>query len=118
MLTSRVPDTVRRLIEADACADAAIALFRDALPEYGFKLVMSPPLEGSLKSFASAWRRGDAWASFHHAASPSLALLQAAAHECARSRETALHLACCECSGLGWFVSATGTREICLHARN
>ncbi|HEX3664317.1 MAG TPA: hypothetical protein VHU23_03675 [Rhizomicrobium sp.] len=96
----------------------ALELFRENLPEYGFKLVMSPPLNsgGPSQAFAAAWRRGTAQAVSFRAATPAQALLRALKSELAKRRETSASASCHRCLGVGRLVTKAGTVEICRHA--
>ncbi len=108
---------IGHLIRQCAPMDAALVLFRTALPQCGFKLVAPPPLAGGGRPpvVAAVWRRDDAYAASQRAATPALALLLAAEHKRAEQMETELSLACRFCGGLGWFISTGGTKEICRH---
>jgi hypothetical protein len=112
-----MPDATERVSRIEAHMDAAVATFREMLPEYGFKLVMSPPLPhaGHSQAWASIWRRGDARCIVHRAAAPSLALLQAAAAERVAQREREALIGCRDCKGLGWVVAVSGAKQMCRH---
>jgi hypothetical protein len=113
-----IPDarsTARQLLLLCAHTEAAIEAFRQALPEYGLKLVM-PPADGAApRAFASVWQRGQAQALSHRAPTPSRALLRAAELEYVKRLQDDLLLGCGGCRGLGWFVTSAGTIEMCRH---
>ena len=108
-------DRLRELIDAGAHADAAILLFRNWLPDCGFKLVMQPPSPGGTpgQAFASAWRRGVAQTAAHGASTPAAALLRAGRCELMKLRDSEALAACARCGGLGWFITVSGGLEIC-----
>jgi hypothetical protein len=105
---------VRRLVAHRAYVDAALSIIGSALPGYGLKLVIPPPLPTgeSAQVFASVWRRGESHAVFHRATTAALALLNAAECECAKRRNARLSGGCARCGGA---VTTAGTKEICLH---
>jgi len=97
--------------------DTAVGIFRARLPEYGFKLVMPPPLAGGGLShaFAAVWRRGAAQVISCNGATPALALLRATESELVKLSDAASRAACTRCSGLGWYVIDSETVRICRH---
>lgn len=110
-------DAIETFLAAGALTDAAIAIFREALPKCGFKLVMPPPAPGGdvRHAYASVWPRGEAHAVSHRAATPAMALLRATQAESAR-RLNAITLAdCAVCSGVGWFIASSGVKQTCGH---
>ncbi len=99
-----------------AGCDAAIRLFHRLLPDFGFQLGLPPPLAGHGRSaFALAWKRGDAGASPHLAATPALALLRATVTEHANRIEREAMRHCPDCGGVGWFVTGQARRQRCHH---
>src|ERR1700683_107042 len=107
-----MPETALPLLMSQvANIDVGIDILRDLLPDHGFKLVMPPPLSGSI-AFASAWRRGEAHAVSHEGTSAALALLRAAQSELARRRSASIVAACWRCHGLGWFVTRRSRRTL------
>jgi len=113
-----VPDAraiARRLLRLGLHTDAAIEAFRQALPDYGLKLVMPPPNGAEPWAFASIWQRGQAQAVSHRAPTPSRAVLRAAELEYVKRRQDDVLLRCRGCRGLGWFVTSAGTIEMCRH---
>ena len=109
--------SIAELIGRSASADTAIGIFRDWLPEHGFKLVVPPPLagRGTVNAFASAWRRGETRVVSHKGATATLALLRVAESELAKIHSDAAFATCRECRGLGWFVTNLGTIKMCSH---
>jgi len=106
-----------KLMQQVSNIDLGIDCFRDLLPGHGFKLVIPPPpASGALSAFASAWRRGEAQAVSHRGSAAGLALLRAVESELVRLRDASAITACGRCRGVGWFVTDTGTVEICRHA--
>ncbi len=98
----------------DITVEAALGIFRELLPDSGFRLVMPPPgTGGAPRAFASAWRSGQAQAASCAGATPALALLRAAETELAKLRDAAALSACGHCRGVGWFVTTDGMIEIC-----
>lgn len=112
-------DCVHQRIGLAAYLDAGIGIFRRVLPEYGFKLVMPPPLPCGTapQAFASAWQRGQSEAVSHRAITPSLALLRAAEFEYLKRRRCEVSLGCGRCRGVGWFVTRSGAIEMCRHGK-
>jgi hypothetical protein len=108
-------DRLRQFVEVGAYADAAILLFRNWLPDCGFKLVMQPPFSGGApaRAFASAWRRGVAQTAAHGAPTPAAALLRAGRCELMKLRDSDALASCARCGGLGWFITVSGSLEIC-----
>jgi hypothetical protein len=107
-------DTFR---EAGAYSDAAMQLYRTALPRYGFQFGLPPPLPNGRPSsaIATSWRRGASAAMPYRAETPALALLRAAAGEFARKLAADELSECPICRGLGWFVTTENRRQICRH---
>ena len=111
-----MPETVLTPLASQiANIDAGMEIFRDWLPDHGFKLIMPPPMAGSI-AFASAWRRGEAHTVSHKGTSAALALLRAAQFELVKLRGASAGAVCGQCHGLGWFVTNAGTTELCRHA--
>lgn len=109
---------IAHFVDEHAFTDAAIALIRHALPDHGFKITLPPPLPdgAGAQAFATAWRRGEAQAMAWHAATPAIALLRAAEGEYAAHRDSQSLAACCECHGLGWYVTRDGAKQMCRHS--
>jgi hypothetical protein len=113
-----IPDAhavARQLLLLSAHAEAAIEAFRQALPEYGLKLVMPPTDSAGPRAFASIWRPREAQAISHRASTPSHAVLRAAELEYVKRRQDEALLRCERCRGLGWFVTTAGAIEMCRH---
>jgi cytochrome c553 len=106
--------TVTRLAREIANVDVGLDIFRDWLPEHGFKLIL-PPGKARSAVFASVWRRGEAHAVSHKGPTATLALLRAAESELLKFSDAATVAACSRCHGLGWFVTNTATIELCRH---
>jgi hypothetical protein len=102
---------------AEVRMDAAIALLRQTLPQFGFRIVMPPPLPYAVQSeaCASVWRRGEAQALSWHAATPALALLRAIRNEIEDQREAQLLRCCAQCNGIGWYIAVNGVIQMCQH---
>jgi len=108
-----------RFVRAGAYADAAIALYRAVLPEWGFQLGLPPMSDRrQAKSISTSWQYGDHYATPYQASTPALALLGAAAMSRAAEIETESLLECLQCRGLGWYVTADNRKQICRHARH
>ena len=117
-MSSLVPDAraiARTLLGLSAHTEAAIEAFRQALPDYGLKLVMPPPGSAGPRAFASVWQRGQAQAVSHRAPAPSRAVLLAVEWENAKRCQDDVLRRCGRCRGLGWFVTSAGTIEMCRH---
>src|SRR5205085_3765998 len=99
--------------------DAAITLFQDALPGFGLKLVVPPPLENGHRSriSISAWRRGDASARIHAGAKASDVLMQLLASKADEDREMQSRRDCLQCRGLGWYIAEGGAKAVCAHPK-
>ena len=84
---ARVRELTRRF-------DAEIALFREALPGFGLKLVVLPPFENGHRGriSVSAWRRSDAGARIYGAANASDALMQLLGGKADEDRDKYFHL--------------------------
>jgi hypothetical protein len=122
MLSSDMPRLVpdaraaaRQLLRLSAHTEEAIEAFRQALPEYGLKLVMPPPDGSGPRAFASVWQRGQAQAVSHRAPTPSRAILRAVELEYVKRRQDDVLLSCSRCRGLGWFVTPAAAIGICHH---
>ncbi len=104
---------------AGAFADAAMLVYRAALPDNGFQFGLGPRLDDRpRRATALVWRRGDDCATPYIAATPALALLRAAANETAKLREADLLAACPTCHGLGWYITADNRKQMCRHGRS
>src|ERR1700688_3223417 len=99
--------------------DAAIALLRRTLPQFGFSIVMPPPLPHAVQpeACASIWLRGEAQALSWHAATPALALLRAIRNELDDQRKAQWLRRCAQCTGIGWYIAVNGAKQMCHHAR-
>jgi hypothetical protein len=97
--------------------DTAIAAAGKLLPDYGFKLVLPPPLADGTRPepFASAWRRGETRAATYSAATPALALLKAAQCERDKLGDRDRLQSCSHCRGVGWYIATGGIRYVCRH---
>jgi len=105
---------------AELHMDAAIAMLRQTLPQFGFRIVMPPPpLRFAIPSeaCASIWRRGESQALSWHAATPALALLRAIRNELDDRLEAQLLRRCAQCNGIGWYIAVNGAKQMCQHAR-
>jgi hypothetical protein len=110
---------VDRFREVGAFADAAMLVYRAALPDSGFQFGLGPRLGARpRRATAIIWQRGDAQAMPYVAATPALALLRAAVSETANLRDTDLLAACPICRGLGWYVTADNRKQMCRHGRS
>jgi hypothetical protein len=105
--------------DAELHVDAAIALLRQTLPQFGFRIVMPPPLPHAVQpeACASIWLRGEAQALSWHAATPALALLRAIRNEFEHPREAQLLRRWTQCSGIGWYIAVNGAKQMCRHTR-
>lgn len=105
--------------DGEAHIDAAIALLRQMLPQYGLRIVLPPPLPQIVQSeaYASIWRRGEARALSWHAATPALALWRAIRNELEDQHDAQLLRGCTQCNGIGWYIAFGGSRQMCQHAR-
>jgi hypothetical protein len=112
-------ELARAFAGSGAFADAAILLYRRALPEWGFQFGEPPRLPDgrAARAVATLWRRGTGPAIPYQAATPALALLRATAAEAARRFETHELDACPVCRGIGWFVTAENRKQMCRHGR-
>jgi hypothetical protein len=109
---------VQRLRDAGALADAAILVYRAALPDGGFQFGLGPRLDDRpRRATALVWQRGDAYAMPYRAATPALALLRAAVTETSNLRDADLLAACPICRGLGWYITADNRKQMCRHGR-
>ena len=122
-----LPDTatsdanrLERLIRLKALHEAAVGLYRLALPEHGFQFGIPPPLADGTgaRPIAIAWRRGDPASIPYRAATPALALLAAAIGEATKARETSVRAACSSCFGLGWYLTRDNTKALCRNCRD
>ena len=97
--------------------DAAITLFRKAMPGFGLKLLVSPPLpDGSTGPISvSAWRRGEQSAPVLCAVHASDAVRQLFDCERRARLERRRRTACKLCRGTGWYIAWNGMRVICAH---
>ena len=108
-----------RLQELGQGFDRAIALFQEALPGFGLKLVVAPPLENGQggRLSVSAWRRGDNRARMHAAANASDALLGLLRSKADENRAMQRARNCLQCRGLGWFIATGGAKAVCAHPK-
>jgi len=97
--------------------DEVIALFRRAMPDFGLKLVVPPPLpDGSAGRLSlSAWRRGDETARVHSGATAGEAVRRLFDSEVQDTRERRHRAGCPTCRGIGWYIASDGVRAICIH---
>ncbi|MGD0191429.1 MAG: hypothetical protein ABSD74_11865 [Rhizomicrobium sp.] len=95
--------------------DAAIALYRDMLPDFGFQFGTHAPYEDGIKGLATTWRASDSHAAVFEAATPALALLRATAATVASRLDAQQMQSCSLCGGLGWFITAANRKQICRH---
>jgi hypothetical protein len=104
--------------DAEVHMDAAITLLRQTLPQFGFRIMMPPPLTHAVlpEACASIWLRGEAQAQSWHAATPALALLRAIRNELEDQREVRLLRRCTQCKGIGWYIAVNGAKQMCRHA--
>jgi hypothetical protein len=98
--------------------DEAIALFRQAMPGRGLKLIVPPPLtNGSLiRVSLSAWRRGDESARVHSGNNIREAVEILFDWETAVDYERRRQRDCPHCRGVGWYIAQGGARTICTHS--
>jgi hypothetical protein len=109
---------VRAFRDAGAFTDAAILVYRAALPDSGFQFGLGPALCGRPRAAtALVWQRGDAHALPYRAATPALALLRAAVSETSNLRAADLLATCPICRGVGWYVTADNRKQMCRHGR-
>ena len=109
---------VRTFRDTGAFADAAMLVYRAALPDGGFQFGLGPKLgDRPRRATALVWRRGDACALPYVAATPALALLRAAVSETSNLRDADLLAACPTCRGLGWYITADNRKQMCRHGK-
>jgi hypothetical protein len=115
--TRKMFDTFR---EARAYSDAAMLIYRTALPRHGFQFGLPPPLPNGrpASAVATSWQRGNSVSIPYRAETPALALLRAAAGEFARRLAADELSECTICRGLGWFVTSQDRRQICRHGND
>lgn len=108
------PKTVPR---EEVSVDAALGALLETLPGCGFRLVLPPPDSDGRRpeSFASVWQRGESRATTYAAATPALALLRAVQSEHARRRDRERLQSCGLCGGIGWYMAAGGSKQVCPH---
>lgn len=106
--------------EAASLLEAAIATFRQLLPEHGLKLIVPPPLpRGCAAQIAlSVWRRGCVSVPVHRGRDASDAMLLLLASEAERDRQSFVQKSCARCRGVGWTITPAGVREMCPHPKN
>jgi len=104
--------------EAASRLEAAIATFRQLLPEHGLKLIVPPPLPdgGTAQIALSAWRRGCVSVPVHRGLDASDAMLLLLASEAERDRQSFVQKSCAHCHGVGWYIGSGGVRVICTHS--
>jgi len=97
--------------------DEAITLFRKAMPDYGLKLVVPPPLpDGKAGRLSlSAWRRGNELTRVHCGATAGEALRRLFDSEVREARRRRRRAACPLCRGIGWYIASDGVRTNCAH---
>jgi hypothetical protein len=118
VLANETTYRVDRFREAGAFADAAMLVYRAALPDSGFQFGFGPNLGARpRRATALVWQRGDACAMPYIAATPALALLRAAVTETSNLRDRDLLAGCPICCGLGWYVTADNRKQMCRHSR-
>jgi len=116
--TAEVQRTFARWHGAEACADAAMLLYRTALPAHGFQFGISPASSRTrMRAIATSWSRGDPCAIPYSAETPALALLRAAVQERIRQIDTAALAGCETCRGVGWYITADNRKQMCRHDR-
>jgi hypothetical protein len=119
ILANETTYRVQMLRDAGAFADAAMLVYRAALPDSGFQFGLGPKLgDRPRRATALIWQRGDACAMPYRAATPALALLRAAVTETKRLRDADLLAACPTCRGLGWYITADNRKQMCRHGRS
>jgi hypothetical protein len=119
ILANEATYRVQRFRDAGAFADAAMLVYRAALPDSGFQFGLGPRLDDRpRRATALIWQRGDACAMPYIAATPALALLRAAVNETSNLRDADLLCACPICRGLGWYVTADNRKQMCRHGRS
>ncbi len=119
ILASETIYRVQSFCDAGALADAAILIYRAALPDSGFQFGLGPAHGGRPRhATALIWQRGDACAIPYRAATPALALLRAAVTETSNLRDADLLAACSICRGLGWYITADNRKQMCRHGRS
>jgi hypothetical protein len=119
ILATETAYRVQRFRDAGAFADAAMLVYRAALPDSGFQFGLGPRLgTRPRRATALVWQRGDACAMPYIAATPALALLRAAVTETSNLRDADLLAACSVCRGLGWYVTADNRKQMCRHGRS
>jgi hypothetical protein len=118
ILANETTYRVQMFRDAGAFADAAMLVYRAALPGSGFQFGLGPRLDvRAHRATALTWQRGDACAMPYRAATPALALLRAAVSETTRLRESSALAACPTCHGLGWYFTAENRKQMCRHGR-
>jgi hypothetical protein len=118
LLANEATYRVQSFRDAGAFADAAILVYRAALPDSGFQFGLGPRLDDRpRRGTALIWQRGDAHAMPYVAATPALALLRAAVTEIANLRDANLLAACLVCRGLGWYITADNRKQMCRHGK-
>lgn len=118
LLANEATYRVRMFRDAGACTEAAMLVYRAALPDSGFQFGLGPRLgDRPRRATALVWGRGDAHAMPYIAATPALALLRAAVHETTRLHDANVLAACPTCRGLGWYVTADNRKQMCRHGK-
>jgi hypothetical protein len=114
---SAVAGSGANALEAGRCLDQAIALFREAMPGHGLKLIVPPPLpDGTAGRVSlSAWSRGDASARVYAGSSAQEALSRLFCTEAAAESSHGTRQNCRICHGVGWYIAVGGARTICGH---
>jgi hypothetical protein len=119
LLANETTYRVQRFRDAGAFADAAMLVYRAALPDGGFQFGLGPAVgDRPRRATALTWQRGDSCAMPYIAATPALALLRAAVTETSNLRDANLLAACPICRGLGWYVTAENRKQMCRHGRS
>jgi hypothetical protein len=105
--------------EAARRLEAAIAAFRQLLPEHGLKMIVPPPLpDGHVAPIAlSAWRRGSVAVPVHRGSHARQAMLLLLAATAERDRQSLAEKSCARCGGVGWIIGQAGVRTICPHSQ-
>lgn len=103
---------------ADRCG-TAVAAFAHMLSDHGFLVGRTAPGQAASEGcgIAQVWRAADANARVYRASTPALALARAALSEWADREDERARMHCPQCQGAGWYVTASGAREICHHGR-